>query len=217
MHTSGTTAEPRPGRAHRRQRALERAQLGVALGVDPADRWLYVLPLAHVGGLSILLRSAIYATTAVLRPRFDPAAVLAERDLTLVSLVPTMLARLLDAGLERPPALRCALLGGAPAPAPLLARAAEAGVPVAQTYGLTEAASQVTTSAPGDAATAGQALAPTRVALARDGEVLVAGPHRGARRPGSRRLAAHRGPGNAGRPWPPVRHGASLGDDRDGR
>ncbi len=57
-----------------------------------------------------------------------------------------MLARLLDAGLERPPALRCALLGGAPLPPALLARAARPGVPVAQTYGMTEACSQVTTS-----------------------------------------------------------------------
>jgi O-succinylbenzoic acid--CoA ligase len=97
-------------------------------------------------------------------------------DITLVSLVPTMLARLLDAGLARPPALRCALLGGAGAPPPLLERAQAAGVPVAQTYGLTEAASQVTTSPPGDPSTVGVPLLPTRVAIAADGEVLVAGP-----------------------------------------
>jgi O-succinylbenzoic acid--CoA ligase len=108
------------------------------------------MPLAHVGGLSILIRSAIYATTVVLHDRFDTDAVLAElmspeRRITMVSLVPTMLARLLEAGLERPPALRWALLGGGPIPAPLLARAAEAGVPVAPTYGMTEACSQIAT------------------------------------------------------------------------
>lgn len=176
MHTSGTTAEPRPVELTGGNVLWSALGSALALGVDPADRWLCVLPVAHVGGLSILLRSAIYATTAVVHPRFEPATVLAERDLTLASLVPTMLARLLDAGLERPPALRCALLGGAPAPAPLLAQAARAGVPVAQTYGLTEAASQVTTSAAGDPATAGAALLPTRVAIAPDGEILVAGP-----------------------------------------
>ena len=89
------------------------------------------MPLAHVGGLSILLRSTLYATTVVLHERFDTEAVLAElmnpeRAITLVSLVPTMLARLLDAGLERPPTLRWALLGGGPIPQPLLERAERA-------------------------------------------------------------------------------------------
>ena len=65
------------------------------------------MPLTHVGGLSIPIRSAIYATTVVLHGRFDTEAVLRElmdpgRRITLVSLVPTMLARLLDAGLHEP-------------------------------------------------------------------------------------------------------------------
>jgi O-succinylbenzoic acid--CoA ligase len=70
----------------------------------------------------------------------DPA-----RRITLVSLVPTMLARLLDAGLERPPTLRWALLGGGPIAPALLERAERAGVPVAPTYGMTEACSQIAT------------------------------------------------------------------------
>ena len=75
------------------------------------------MPLAHVGGLSILIRSAVYGTTAVLHERFDTEAVAAaladagER-ITVVSLVPTMLGRLLDAGLRAPPTLRWALVGG---------------------------------------------------------------------------------------------------------
>jgi O-succinylbenzoic acid--CoA ligase len=108
------------------------------------------MPLVHVGGLSIPIRSAIYATTAVVHGSFDTEAVLAElmdpgRRITLVSLVPTMLDRLLDAGLERPPTLRWALLGGGPIAPPLLERAHEAGVPVAPTYGMTEACSQIAT------------------------------------------------------------------------
>jgi O-succinylbenzoic acid--CoA ligase len=67
------------------------------------------------------------------------------RRITLVSLVPTMLARLLDAGLERPPTLRWALLGGGPIPPSLLERAEAAAVPVAPTYGMTEACSQIAT------------------------------------------------------------------------
>jgi O-succinylbenzoic acid--CoA ligase len=67
------------------------------------------------------------------------------RRITMISLVPTMLARLLDAGLERPPSLRWVLLGGAAIPAQLLERAAAARVPVAPTYGMTEACSQLCT------------------------------------------------------------------------
>jgi O-succinylbenzoic acid--CoA ligase len=86
----------------------------------------------------------------VLQPRFETEAVLNDlmdpaRRITMVSLVPTMLARLLGAGLERPPTLRWALLGGAPIPAALLDRAADAGVPVAPTYGMTEGCSQLFT------------------------------------------------------------------------
>jgi O-succinylbenzoic acid--CoA ligase len=83
---------------------------------------------------------------------------------------------MLDSGLRRPPALRAVLLGGAPSDPALLARAAAAGVPVAQTYGLTEACSQVTTSEPGEPETAGWPLPGVRVALEADGEILVSGP-----------------------------------------
>ena len=86
------------------------------------------MPLAHVGGLSIQIRSAIYGTTVLLHERFDTERALAAlmdpaQRVTLVSLVPTMLSRLLDAGLRAPPTLRRVLLGGGPiAPALLAAR-----------------------------------------------------------------------------------------------
>ena len=137
--------------------------------MDPEERWLSALPLAHVGGLSILLRSCIYGTTAVVHPSFDLDAALVElQRATLVSLVPTQLARLLDAGLREPPRLRAVLLGGGPIPPVLLQRAGAAGVPVVSTYGLTEACSQVTTG--------GHPLFCTRVELSAAGEILVGGP-----------------------------------------
>jgi O-succinylbenzoic acid--CoA ligase len=152
----------------------------VALGLDPHERWLCTLPLVHVGGLSIVLRSAIYSTTAVLHERFELEAALAalrRGAVTIVSVVATTLARLLDGGLRDPPALRCALAGGGPVPPALLERARAAGVVVSQTYGLTEACSQVATQTPGDLrAGAGPPLFCTRVALAADGEILVSGP-----------------------------------------
>ncbi|HWH93584.1 MAG TPA: AMP-binding protein [Baekduia sp.] len=173
VSTSGTTRAPRPIRLTYGNWLWSALGSAVALGVDPDERWLCTLPLSHVGGLSILLRSAIYGTTAIVHERFDTERVLAALGdpdgPTVVSLVPTTLTRLLDAGLQRPAALRWALLGGAPLAPALLERAAAAGVPVAPTYGLTEACSQV--------ATAGVPLFCTRVELdGPDGEILVSGP-----------------------------------------
>ncbi|MET0602034.1 MAG: AMP-binding protein [Baekduia sp.] len=172
VHTSGTTSKPKPIRLTYGNWLWSALGSAVALGVDPDERWLCTLPLSHVGGLSILLRSAIYGTTAVVHERFETDRVLHALQQpdgpTIVSLVPTTLARLLDAGLTNPPALRWALLGGAPLPPALLQRAAQAGVPVAPTYGLTEACSQV--------ATAGVPLFCTRVELEPDGEIVVSGP-----------------------------------------
>jgi O-succinylbenzoic acid--CoA ligase len=173
MHTSGTTAAPKPVELTFGNFLASALGSAVALGLDPDERWLCPMPLTHVGGLSIPIRSAIYATTVVLHGRFDPQSVLRElmdpaRRITLVSLVPTMLARLLDAGLERPPTLRWALLGGGPIPGPLLVRAADAGVPVAPTYGMTEACSQI--------ATFGWPLPGVEVRLTSEREILVRGP-----------------------------------------
>ena len=172
MHTSGTTAAPKPVVLTRSNFLASALGSAVALGLDPAERWLCPMPLTHVGGLSIPIRSAIYATTAVLPGRYDTQAVLTElmdpeRRITLVSLVPTMLARLLDAGLHEPPTLRWALLGGGPIPRALLERAHAAGVPAAPTYGMTEACSQI--------ATHGWPLPGVEV-ITSGGEVLVRGP-----------------------------------------
>jgi O-succinylbenzoic acid--CoA ligase len=177
LFTSGTTGPGTP--VDLTHGNVQAAALGsaVALGLHPDERWLCPLPLAHVGGLLILLRSAIYATEVRLHPRFDAAAAvraLAEEGVTLVSVVPTMLARMLDAGLRDPPHLRRALLGGGPVPPALLARAQAAGVPVVPTYGMTQACSQLTTAVPGDP-TAGWPLPGVQVAIAPDGEILARG------------------------------------------
>ncbi len=180
LQTSGTSGAPKPVELSFGNLLWSAIGSGVALGTHPAERWLCTLPLSHVGGLGIVVRAAIGATTALVHPRWDTERVLhalAHEDVTLVSVVATTLGRLLDAGLRRPPRLRCALAGGAPVPPALVRRALRAGIPVAQTYGLTEAASQVTTAAPGDSSPdAGPPLFCTRVRIAADGEILVAGP-----------------------------------------
>jgi o-succinylbenzoate---CoA ligase len=173
MYTSGTTADPKPVRLSYGNWLWNAVGSAIALGLDPAERWLCPMPLAHVGGLSIQLRSAIYGTTVLLEPRFDVDAVGAalsdrSRGVTLVSLVPTMLSRLLDAGLRAPPTLRWALLGGGPIAPALLDRAQTAGINVAPSYGMTEACSQI--------ATGGWPLFGFELAIAPDGEVLVRGP-----------------------------------------
>jgi o-succinylbenzoate---CoA ligase len=153
------------------------------LGVAPDDRWLCVLPLFHVGGLSILTRSALYGTAAVVHESFEAervGAVLANAEITLASLVPTMLRRLVDEGLEEAPALRAALLGGGPVPRDLLEWAAERGLPVLQTYGMTETCSQIATLAAHEAVelagSAGRPLPGVELSVSDGGEILVRGP-----------------------------------------
>jgi O-succinylbenzoic acid--CoA ligase len=189
IDTSGTTSAPRPVELTYGNFLWSALGSAVALGVDPAERWLCALPLSHVGGLSILVRSAIYATTAVVHERFETERVLAalrEQEITLVSLVSTTLSRLLDAGLRDPPRLRCALTGGGPVPSALVERVRRAGVPVLETYGLTECCSQAATAPlaalqartkAGDGEHgAGAPLFCTKIELAEDGEILLSGP-----------------------------------------
>jgi O-succinylbenzoic acid--CoA ligase len=172
MFTSGTTAGPKEVRLSYDNWLWNAIGSALALGFDVHERWLCPMPLAHVGGLSIQIRSAVYATTVLLHDRFDTEAVLAalsasEEAVTLVSLVPTMLARLLDAGLRNPPTLRWALLGGGPIAPALLERASAAGVPVAYSYGMTEACSQIATN--------GWPLLGTEIQIGEGQEVLVRG------------------------------------------
>ena len=170
VHTSGTTAGPRAVELTFGNWLWSALGSAAALGVRRDDAWLCTLPLSHVGGLSILVRSTIYATTVVLHERFGAEAAADEiaTRATLVSVVPTTLARLLDAGLRHPPRLRAALVGGAPITDTLLSQAAAAGVPTISTYGLTEACSQVTTGGP--------PLFCTSVRIGPGREILVAGP-----------------------------------------
>jgi o-succinylbenzoate---CoA ligase len=172
MYTSGTTAGPKEVALSYENWLWNALGSALALGLDPDERWLCPMPLAHVGGLSIQIRSVIYATTVLLHERFDTAEALRalmdpDQRVTLVSLVPTMLTRLLDAGLHRPPTLRRALLGGGPIAPALLDRARGAGVEVAPSYGMTEACSQI--------ATDGVPLLGVELRIAGDGEVLVRG------------------------------------------
>ncbi len=156
LFTSGTTGKPKGAVLTYANHWWNAMGSALNLGLYKEDVWLACLPLFHIGGLAILLRSVIYGHPVVLHESFDAGAVnraFDEQRVTIVSLVSTMLRRVLEARGEHefPNTLRCVLLGGGPAPRELLERCAEKHVPVAQTYGLTEAASQVATLAPGEA------------------------------------------------------------------
>ena len=169
VHTSGTTGSPRRVKLTLVNILANALGCAVALGHDRGERWLCPLPLSHVGGLMVLLRSVIAGTTAVLdRAHRD--------DITIASLVPTQLSRLLEAGARPGPDLRVIMLGGAPADPTLLVRARDAGWPVAPTYGLTQTCSAVTVAEAGDVDTSGTPLPGVDVAIAPDGEILVHGP-----------------------------------------
>ena len=172
IFTSGTTGDPKPVELTYANQAASAVASSDALGVEPEDRWLCPLPLHHVGGLGVLIRCAINATTAVLHERFEVERVrrvLEAGDLTLASMVPTMLVRLREAGLRSAPGLRAIALGGGPIPPELLDWAAEVGLPVVPVYGMTETASQVVAGSPG------RPLRGVELSIAPDSELLVRG------------------------------------------
>jgi len=179
--TSGTSGRPRAVGLTYGNHLWSAVGSAFNLGADPADRWLCCLPLYHVAGLEIVMRSVIYGTGAVVHDGFDPGRVAEslERDgITLASLVTTQLVRLLEAGVELS-GPRAILIGGGPVPEDVLEEAMARGASVVQTYGLTETASQVTTLAPQDArrklGSAGRPLLTTHLRIF-DGEICVQGP-----------------------------------------
>ena len=181
--TSGTTGEPKVISLTTGQILMSAFASATRLGLDPQDRWLACLPLHHVGGLSILFRSAFYGTTCVVHSQFDAKRVAASLDtgsVHVVSLVPTMLNAVLDARDDAPfpKTLRAILLGGAPAGSTLLARAKSLQIPLSTTWGMTEAASQVATAYPGEFSTDGSVGPPLPFTRVMDkGETLeIAGP-----------------------------------------
>jgi o-succinylbenzoate---CoA ligase len=195
IYTSGTTGRPKGAVLTYGNHWWGATASALGLGLDLQDKWLIPMPLFHVGGLAVLMRSLIYGSTAVLHAGFDAHAVslaLDEDQITLVSLVPTMLQRLLaERTHEFPVTLRAILLGGSGTPTALLQAALDRKLPIRQSYGLTEANSQVSTIRGEDATrkigSAGKPLLSTQVKIKTpdgqpvnhphiEGEIWVSGP-----------------------------------------
>lgn len=149
-----------------------------ALGASSADRWLCCLPLGHVGGLLVLLRSLLLGAPVSVHERFDPVAVLSEPDVAFVSVVPTMLERLVETG-EDLSAFRSILVGGAHLDAAVRSRAERAGAHLIETYGMTESCGGVVYE--------GVPLRGTDVRIGAEAEIQLRGPTlmRGYRRDAS--------------------------------
>lgn len=155
IFTSGTTGQPKGALLSFGNHFWNAIASSYRLGIELDDRWLLTLPISHVGGLAIILRSCLYGTAFVLQERFEPQAILeaiTEHQISMLSLVPTMLHRLLEirGSTSILAGLRCILLGGAAAPQPLVEGALAAGLNLALTYGMTETASQVATTPPAE-------------------------------------------------------------------
>ncbi|RDW18740.1 o-succinylbenzoate--CoA ligase [Oceanobacillus arenosus] len=190
IYTSGTTGFPK-GVIHTYGNHWWSA-IGSALnlGLEKQDKWLIPLPLFHVSGLSTLIKSVIYGMPIYLLKKFDEATVheaIMEKGITIVSVVTVMVQRLIKQLGEKsyPYTLRCLLLGGGPAPRPLLEEARDRDIPVFQSYGMTETASQIVTLSPKDAlekvGSAGKPLFPAQLKIVDQdetnvGEIHVKGP-----------------------------------------
>lgn len=180
--TSGSTGTPKAavhtyGNHH--HNAL-RSNANLPLG--PGDRWLLSLPLHHVAGIGVLFRTTRAGAAMIIpAPGEDLADSITRYHATHVSLVATQLYRLLQQP-EGPAALaacKAILLGGSAIPEALLREAHAAGLPLLTSYGMTEMATQVTTTAPGDGLdallTAGRPLVEGSLRIAPGGEIQVRG------------------------------------------
>jgi O-succinylbenzoic acid--CoA ligase len=183
ISTSGSEGEPRGVMLADTALDAAAAAANRRLPLAAGDLWLACLPLCHIGGQSILWRCTRAGAAVLLHEGFVASAVsadLARLPVTHLSLVPAMLARLLEAGTPPPATLRHVMVGGAALAPALFERASAAGWPLNPSYGMSETAAQVATWTPRDgpwrAGLVGRPLPGCEIALRADGRIRIRSP-----------------------------------------
>ncbi len=181
IYTSGTTGKPKGVILTYGNHWASAVGSSLNLGLRDDDCWLACMPMFHVGGLSLLMKNIMYGMRILLVPKYDPDFIheaIKTRGITIISVVSKMLMDLLERLGEEtyPSSLRCMLLGGGPAPKPLLETCVTKGIPVYQTYGMTETSSQICTLSADYMLTkvgsAGKTLFSCQLRIEKDGEVV---------------------------------------------
>ncbi|MEG0259939.1 MAG: o-succinylbenzoate--CoA ligase [Lysinibacillus sp.] len=194
MYTSGTTGFPKGVRQTVGNHQASATASVLNLGLQANDVWLCSVPLFHISGFSILVRSLLYGNKVHLCEQFDAkqaAQNIVQGDVTHMSVVAITLERILNE-LEQAkkvvsPKFKMMLAGGGPVPSDYLKRAQKLNLAVAQTYGMTETSSQTATLASEDAirkiGSAGKPLFFNQIRIdgstdiQREGEICIRGPH----------------------------------------
>ena len=146
LATSGTTGRQKIVCLTEDALLFSAKSFNTALKIEKKDKWLCVLPLNHIAGLSIFTRSLLSKTTVVLHESFSPKDVIEAIDsgVTLVSMVPTMLEKVFEhSNWSAPSHLKTILLGGAMITPKLLDEAKRRSIPITRSYGMTETASGI--------------------------------------------------------------------------
>lgn len=185
MYTSGTTGKPKGVMQTFGNHWWSATGSMLNLGLQEGDSWLCAVPIFHISGLSILMRSVIYGIPVYLEEHFDAKRVdqfLRSGEVTIISVVTTMVQRLLDTYTKSyHPKFRCMLLGGGPASKAILESCFAKGIPLIQSFGMTETASQIVTLPPEDAlqkiGASGKPLFPAEVKISDQDEILLKGPN----------------------------------------
>ncbi|MER1989067.1 MAG: o-succinylbenzoate--CoA ligase [Solibacillus isronensis] len=193
MYTSGTTGFPKGVCQTVSNHSSSAISSALNLGISEKDTWLCTVPIFHISGFSIVVRSLLYGMKIRLYEKFDAkkcAQEIMEGTVTKMSVVSVILENILSemeqAGRKAHPHFTTALAGGGPVPVDYLKRAEKLDLRVAQTYGMTETSSQTATLANEDAMThigsAGKPLFFNEIKIdAKDGEsvgeILIRGPH----------------------------------------
>ncbi|NVY96405.1 o-succinylbenzoate--CoA ligase [Lactobacillus sp. DCY120] len=191
MYTSGSTGKPKGVLQTYGNHWASAMNTLLNFQVTQADAWLCVVPLFHISGFSILLRSLIYGIPIYLEKQFDPQRchkLLVQEAITIMSVVPTMLKELLRVNPQKQTynsQFRLMFLGGGPLDAGTLKQCQQQGIPTIQSYGMTETCSNVVALKPQDAArklgSSGQALFSNQIRIAQanvqgQGEIQVQSP-----------------------------------------